>query len=654
MTTDLILGTAGHIDHGKTSLIAALTGVNTDRLPEEKKRGITIELGFAELMLGPYRLGIVDVPGHEKFVRNMLAGATGMDLALLVVAADDSIKPQTREHLEILRLLDLPAGVIAITKSDLVEADWLDLVEEEIRGVVQDTFLQHAPIVRTSATTGSGMDELRDHLAAAADIAHEHQAARVEGPFRLAIDRTFTIAGHGTVVTGSVSNGRAKVGDELVIEPDSIAVRVRGLQNHDRTVDAIHRGQRAAINLAGIHHETVERGHELATPGHLKPSKLLTVHLRQIDDAPRPLRDRSRVRLHIGTAEVLARVRLLGQSELAPATSCFAQLFLSTPTVSTWNQPFVLRSESPVLTIGGGHVLDSDAERIRKYDQPTQEQLEAWRSNDLVERASSALYFAGVRGWDFRELPRSAGIDDFQPVADALRESGDLLEIQISPTRKLQIHQAIFERVCERIVAVMTKLHQDNPLRSQLDRSWIEHRFDYLENTALLNEAFKHLQRTKRLRKFDRGFALEGFGPRLSQNERKLLSWLIQQFQEAGLQAPTVDQLTKDAPRNSQSVPQLVALATADGDLVEIAQDYYVHRDAVDNACSRLQEAMASGEGKTLSEIRELLETTRKYAVPFCEYLDRVGFTARSGDHRILKSPPAAQRAVEAANPDVE
>ena len=317
MVTDLILGTAGHIDHGKTSLIRVLTGVDTDRLPEEKKRGITIDLGFAELCVGQYRLGIVDVPGHERFVRNMLAGATGMDLALLVVAADDSIKPQTLEHFEILRLLDLRAGVIAVTKCDLVDATWIELVEDEIRDVVRGSFLATAPIVRTSTTTGQGLDTLRTELAGAAEWAGQSRTRdAASAPFRMAIDRTFTIAGHGTVVTGSVSSGGTQVGDELSIEPGGLRVRVRGLQNHDRPAQQVQRGQRAAINLAGVHHEGIERGQELATPGHLRPSRLLTVQLRAVDSLVRPIKNRSRVRVHVGTAELLATLTLLDTDTL--------------------------------------------------------------------------------------------------------------------------------------------------------------------------------------------------------------------------------------------------------------------------------------------------------------------------------------------------
>ena len=327
-SNDLILGTAGHIDHGKTSLIRALTGFDTDRLPEEQKRGITIELGFAHLEVPPHRFGVVDVPGHERFVRNMLAGATGMDAVLLVVAADDSIKQQTREHLEILKLLRLPCGVIALTKCDLVDEDWLDLVEEEVRDMVTGTCLADAPIVRTSAVTGSGLDELRQALKFAAATAIQFRNDSRFAPFRMAIDRTFTIAGHGTVVTGSVVSGATKTGDELEIVPGRIKVRVRGIQNHDQPTTEVHRGQRAAINLVGIHHNETRRGHELICPNSLEESKRLLVRLHYLEEERRTLRKRSRIRLHLGTTEQLATLTLLDREGLEPGEKAYAQIIL--------------------------------------------------------------------------------------------------------------------------------------------------------------------------------------------------------------------------------------------------------------------------------------------------------------------------------------
>jgi len=636
MTIDLILGTAGHIDHGKTSLIRALTGVDTDRLPEEKRRGITIELGFAPFDLGEYRLGIVDVPGHERFVRNMLAGATGMDLAMLVVAADDSVKPQTREHLEILRLLNLETGVIAITKIDLVEPEWMELVEEEVRTVTAGTFLADAPLVRTSATTGLGLDALRDALTtAAARAARSQRMAMIRAPFRMAIDRSFTIAGHGTVVTGSVSSGQVGLGDAVVIEPGAVAVRVRGLQNHDRVVEQVHRGQRAAINLASVHHEAIGRGHELATPGHLVPSRMLTVMLSLLRSASRPLKHRARVRVHVGTAELLATVALLDRPSLTPGDAAPAQLYLNQPAVTTWSQPLVVRSESPVETIGGGRVLDPDAQRLRRPDEAVLRLVHDLQSPAAAQRASAALYFAGLRPWQPQDLARLAGIDRPDEVYRQLLDAGQVREITISPTRVGRFQHLVLEQQAVRVEAALHTLHERHPLRSKLDPQQLAAGFSYLDQ-AVLAAVLDDLRAAGRLQVFGDGVALAGHGPKLSQFERKLLDELIEIFRTAGIQSPSVAECRQHAAKNPQSVPPLLALAAANGDLVEIAPGYYLHRDVDRQLQDLLRTELADGRGATLSDIREMLATTRKYAVPYCEYLDRIGFTRRNGDLRQL------------------
>lgn len=637
MTTDLILGTAGHIDHGKTSLIHAMTGVDCDRLPEEQERGITIELGFAQLMLGDYRLGIVDVPGHERFVRNMLAGATGMDVVLLVVAADDSVKPQTREHLEILKLLNFETGVIAVTKCDLAESDWIDLVEEEIRELVAGTALADAPIVRTSAETREGTERLRDELAVAAEQAAQSQRMRlIDAPFRMAIDRSFTVAGYGTVVTGSVNSGRTKVGDELAIEPGGLRVRVRGVQNHTRVVDEVHRGQRAAVNLTGIRHDEIRRGQELASPGHLVPSRILTVSLSLLDAAPRPLKNRSRVRVHVGTAELLGRVLLLDRDKLEPGEDAPAQLLLNEPAVSIWGQPFVVRSESPVTTIGGGCALDPNAQRLRRNDPQALALLSDLEAPDPIRRASAALYFAGAHDWKAMDLSRTAGIENTEQVREELVANGDLREIAVSPTRTVRLHRLFLEQLGERVESSLRKLHENNPLRSSFERNQLANRFRYLGDSALFNTILDDLRRAKRVQLSEHGVALVGQGPKLSQNERKLLVELIETFRKSGIESPTVKQCQQQAAKNQQAVPQLIALAVADGDLVEVASGYHIHTEVDRELKENLHERLADGSGATLSEIRELLNTTRKYAVPYCEYLDRTGFTKRDGDLRYL------------------
>ena len=310
---DLVLGTAGHIDHGKTALVRALTGVDTDRLPAEKQRGITIDLGFAALSLGAHRLALIDVPGHERFVRNMLAGASGLDLAMLVIAADDSVMPQTREHLEILRLLGLAGGLIALTKCDLADLAWISLVEDEVRELVRGTFLENAAVVRTSAVTGLGIDELKVELARLCDSVTVRQDS---GLFRMAIDRSFTVAGHGTVVTGTVASGSVCPGDDLEWQPAGRVVRVRGLHRHDQPVERLGRGSRGAINLVGVHHGKIGRGQELAAPGYLQATRILSVDVASSGEAVRALRHRGRYRVHLGTAEVAATLALLEGNDL--------------------------------------------------------------------------------------------------------------------------------------------------------------------------------------------------------------------------------------------------------------------------------------------------------------------------------------------------
>jgi selenocysteine-specific elongation factor len=641
MTTDLILGTAGHIDHGKTSLVKLLTGVDTDRLPEEKQRGITIDLGFAELALGDFRLGIVDVPGHERFVRNMLAGATGVDLALLVIAADDSIKPQTLEHLEILKLLDLRGGVIALTKCDLAEPNWIDLVEEEIRDLVAGTFLADAPIIRTSTVQGAGIHELKQALESVAAQVAPHVAARRRGPFRMAIDRSFTVAGHGAVVTGSVGGGKVEVGDELALEPGGRRVRVRGLNVHARAVDEAHRGQRAAINLAGIHHNEVRRGLELATIGHLVPSRRMTVQLHATEQLVRPLKNRARVRLHLGAAEIMATVLLLNQDRLESGQQGLAQLYLAEPAVATWGQPFVIRSESPVITIGGGHVLDPTAERLRRGEVDGARHLAEWRAEDPLARAATAVRFFALREWQPVDLVRTAGVEDYDSAVRELARRGDILELAVPPNRRLRVHKLALEDIFARIETSLKKLHARFPLQTTVEKSRLTGRYLYLGGESVVEAVLKAMQAAGRIRLSERGVAIAGHGPKLTTNERKLLEEIIARYREAEFQPPSVAEVKAETTKNQASVAQLIALAASDGDLVKLTNEYYLHADNLEKLKALLREQFRQHASLTVSQIRELIGTSRKYAVPLCEYLDRTGFTRRDGDHRFLNDTSA-------------
>jgi selenocysteine-specific elongation factor len=635
MPRDLILGTAGHIDHGKTSLVKALTGIDCDRLPEEKARGITIDIGFATLNLGDFRLGIVDVPGHERFIKNMLAGATGIDLAVLVVAADDSVMPQTREHLEILRLLGLRHGVIALTKCDLVDDTTREVVELEIRDLVQGSFLEQSPIIRTSAQKGEGIAELKEAIAAACRQVEERTGQQW---FRLAIDRSFIVQGHGTVVTGSVTSGSTRVGDELEWQPRGEKVRVRSLQNHDTPVEEVHRGMRAAINLAGIRHEDVVRGQELATPGYLVPSRTLTVRLHCLADVKRPIKHRAPVRFHIGTAEIMGAVALLDCNSVGPGEWALAQVFLEEPATATWGQPFVVRGPSATQTLGGGQVLQPVAKKVRRRHLEMLERIERLWTGDPEQRALTVAWFGGFAGFTVPDLVRGAnlGPDQAQDMVTRLKQAGSLVEVVISPARRLVLHADMIRELDERILQALGRLHEQFPLMTTHDRQKVQSQLDYVGDEALVHAAVERLIQRRQVVGDLRRIARADFKPKLSGNLRKLKDKLVAAYKEGRFQPPEPASFAGQAGGNAANLHDLFEVCIAEGQLVRVADDIYLHADVEAEMRRLLAEKLAGGPGLTVAEIRDLLGTTRKYAVPLCEYLDRVGVTRREGDLRLL------------------
>jgi selenocysteine-specific elongation factor len=649
MPRELILGTAGHIDHGKTSLVKALTGIDCDRLPEEKARGITIDIGFARLELGDYRLGIVDVPGHERFVKNMLAGATGVDLAVLVVAADDSVMPQTREHLEILRLLGLLHGVVALTKCDLVDETTRAVAELEITELVRGTFLENSPVIRTSAHTGTGIEELKAAFTDACRQVSEAKGATgvpVESSlFRMAIDRSFIVQGHGTVVTGSVTSGSVRVGDELEWLPRGEKVRVRSLQNHDRPADEVHRGMRAAVNLAGVRHEDVIRGQELASPGYLVPSRVLTVRLHCLADARRPIKHRAPVRFHIGTAEIMGAVALLDCDAVQPGGWALAQLFLEEPATATWGQPFVVRGPSATQTLGGGQVLQPAARRIRRRHLDMLERVERLWSGSAEERALTVAWFGGFAGFTAPDLVRGAdvGLGEAPALIERLTGRGELAEIPISAARRLLLHKDMVAELDQRIVQTLGRLHEEFPLMSAHDRQKVQSQLDYVGDDALVNAAVERLIRQKRIVGDLRRIARADHKPKLSGPLRKLKDKLIAEYRLGGFSPPDPSAFAGQAGGNAANLKDLFEVCVAERYLVRVADEVYLHADVEAEMRRRVNDLLAAGgPGLTVAEIRDLLGTTRKFAVPLCEYLDRVGVTRREGDLRVLAREAAA------------
>ncbi len=645
---DLVLGTAGHIDHGKTALVHALTGVDTDRLPAEKERGITIDLGFAALELGELRLALIDVPGHERFVRNMLAGASGIDLAMLVVAADDSVMPQTREHLEILKLLGLKGGLIALTKCDLADESWLDLVEDDVRALVRGSFLEAAPIVRTAAISGRGIDELKQALKTLGDNA---PIAADAGLFRMAVDRSFSVQGHGTVVTGTVASGSLTVGDELVLWPLDRPVRVRGMQRHDRPVEAISRGMRAAINLGGIRHTEIVRGYVLATPGYLTPTRIVTIEIQASLEAPRPLRHRARYRLHIGSAEVAASLSLFDRRELAPGEATLGQLHLAEPIVTVYGEPFVLREESPPATLGGGRILQPSVRRIRRRDSATIDRVRRLQDPDPVVKAVAALAFYAFHPWTEATLARDSGIPlaNIPSILSYIDQNNLLVELPTGPRRASRVLAEVVADLEDRTIRAIARLHASKPRHSTIPRSQVAAALADLQSDSLVAGLIDRLDKQKRVVATPRSVALVGHTPKLSQGERKLMDEIVELYHRAGFNPPELEALAERAGPRSNVVPELIAILVEEERLVSIGGSLYLDEEIARELVQRVTDRLSQGGTITMSELRDLLGTTRKFAVPIGEYLDRIGVTKREGDARGLARP--REKTAENARP---
>lgn len=646
MQRHLLLGTAGHIDHGKTSLIRALTGADTDRLPEEKRRGITVDLGFASLPLEGTLLGMIDVPGHERFVKNMLAGAMGIDLGLLVVAADEGVMPQTREHFEALSYLDLSAGVIAITKCDLVESDMMELVEEEIRELVAGSFLQNCSIVHVSTKTELGLGDLRTRLSEAASSVPEQ---RSDGPFKLSIDRCFSVSGQGTVVTGSVANGSCEVGDSLQLLLKNEVVTVRKIESHGETLQSIGKGQRVAMNLTGVHFSAIRRGDVLSTPGSMTPSKLLSVQLSASRFATRPVKNLVGIRFYSGATETPGRIRLLEADTLAVGASQLAQIELEDPVSTTWGEPFVIRGLAANEVLGGGQIIDPCAFRLSYRDLDKIERLRALEAGDSSQRIAALVALIGPSSWTIDELWQRAGIIDAQPAISQLVAAGELFEFDCKGKLRW-LHRSSVEKLYERLFHVLEKEHQRANLSPMVPLGRLKQFFQALQPTDLLPLLAEQLHRQGRIRMDGELVALADWRPQLSANQSALLEQLLSTCQQAGLTVPSVGECAEQFVQTPDEVESLLQVAASSGDLIRMPDKdsrdakasqrarLYLHRDAIEVLRDRVSTAFSANDPWTVSQFAEALGLSRKYAIPLCGYLDQTGVTVRRGDLRQLVS----------------
>ncbi len=630
-----VLGTAGHVDHGKTSLVKALTGIDTDRLKEEKERGITIELGFASLVLpsGP-TLGIVDVPGHEKFIKHMVAGAAGIDLVLMVIAADEGIMPQTKEHLHICSLLGITTGLVAVTKTDLVEPDWLDLVRSEITDYLKGTFLAGTPVVPVSAVNGTGIRELLTCLDTTVAKLKEKTD---DGIFRLPIDRIFTMKGFGTVVTGTLISDRIKVGEDIQILPENISARIRGIQVHSAPVEEAFSGQRTAINLQGIEKSTLERGNVLVRPQTVWPTQRLDVYFEYLDANTRKLKNRALVRLHTGTTEIMTRIVLLEADELSPGQKTFAQLNLAAEDVVVAGDHFVLRSYSPVTTIGGGVILDPLPGKHKRMNKKILEDLQILRDGTLAEKIPVLLDRAGFGGITSRELALRTGVH-VKKVRDALEKLFSSHQaILLSSEEATSLSARLYTQLEDLITGSLADYHQKNPLQAGISKEELKAALADTVSVKLFNMVLASLGKKGIIVSDKDSIRLAAHHVQLAVDEDALHQSIASTYAQAGLAPPSLTDVLNHFRDQKAKAQTIVKLMLKDGELIKINEDLCFARAVLDKLRDEYKAQLIRDGQATPASFKDLTGLSRKYIIPLMEYFDASKLTVRVGDHRILR-----------------
>ena len=636
-----IIGTAGHIDHGKSALVRALTGTDPDRLPEEKRRGITIDLGFADLQLDDLKLGFVDVPGHERFVKNMLAGAHGIDLLALVIAADEGVMPQTREHFDICQLLGVRNGLIVITKKDLVEAEMLPLVEEEARALVAGSFLEGAPVLAVSSKTGAGLDELKARLV---EIGRRVPPRSGDFVMRLPIDRAFSMKGFGTVVTGTLISGQIAEADELELLPPGIKVRVRGLQVHGNAVKQAQAGQRTAVNLAGVDTAQMERGMVLAPAGRLRPTQIIDVWIDMLPGAERPVRTRSRVRFHIGAAEVLGRVTVLdGPSGIPAGGGGLAQIRLESPVVALHEDRFVLRSYSPADTIGGGKVLNPFAAKHRRKEiELTTQLLRSLMGDERAIKLASFVQFSGKHGVRMSDLAAMTGWTNevlAQASAEAVKQ-GALVE-----SGGVYVSQESFEQLSNEVVGELERHHKREPLARGMVRETLREKLFAHSLPELFGAVIARLEAGGQVVSEKDVIRSSGHRVDLTDQDSKLSDQIEKAYREAGVEAPSLDEaMARAGIAAAQRVQarKIVQLLLDSKKLVRVQGEMFMHTEVINDLSTKLRDYGAAHEPDRLIDVptfKTLAGVSRKYAIPLLEYFDREQVTRRAGDKRLILKP---------------
>lgn len=632
---NLILGTAGHIDHGKTSLVKELTGIDTDRLPEEKARGITIELGFAGLDLpGGIHFGIVDVPGHERFVRTMVAGVGGMDLVMLVIAADEGVMPQTREHLDICQLLGVKSGVVVLTKSDLVDSDWLDLVVEEMRDFLNGSFLDGAPVIPVSARNGSGIDRLRDELGR---LARALEQKKTEGPFRLPVDRVFTLAGFGTVVTGTLLSGTVAIGDEAEILPSGLPCRVRGIQAHGAKVETGAAGTRLALNLQGIDHHQVRRGDVVVPKGVYRTTQIVDVQLDHLKSSPRPLKHRAGLQLHSSTYEVPVKVVLFDRDALEPGESAFAQLRLSRPVLLLNGDPFVLRTSSPSATVAGGRILDPSPPGRRRRS------LEALKLLEDLSIGTEAGIIAGMvagsllSGITYAEIATRSGTPSkrLESALAGMLSSGEIIQVVREPKKYLS--REAFSSLCDLLLTVMTTYFLHNPLKEGISKEELKSRIPERSDQHFFTPCLTALEKEGKVIIDREHVRLVGRKAGAETAQVDIHRQIEHELTQGGKEPPFLKEICTTLRISEKLALEHLTLLAGEGLAIKVKSDVFYRPDIM-NGIEELLIAYLKEKGEIApADFRELTGLSRKFMIPVLEYFDSKKVTLRVGDKRILR-----------------
>ncbi len=632
----IILGTAGHIDHGKTSLIRALTGIDTDRLPEEKARGITIELGFAHLIPSPeLQISLVDVPGHEKFLHHMIAGVGGIDFVVLVIAADEGIMPQTREHLDICSVLGVQSGVIALTKTDLVDEEWRELVLEDIRAAMQSTFLKDAPIIPVSVQTGQGIEALRRQIV---DHASSLPPRSSDGIFRLPVDRVFTIRGFGTVVTGTVTSGHLNLQSPAVLVPSGPSTRIRGLQVHGQPVDVIRAGQRAAINLQNVEKDAITRGMVLALPDQLPSTRILNTHCLLLKSISRPLRNRQRIRMYMGTAEVLGKAVLLDREELSGLDSGFIQFRLEEPITCLPGDRFLIRDYSPMETLGGGVVLDPEARISKRYNAGIIDILRVLHSGTTSEKLLAMTASTGLSGLALHHFSRRfpQNTDHFRSRVTDLAREGRIIEIEGQGGRI--IRHDIWDLFRTSVVDAVDRFHKANPIRKGITREELRTSLVPSPPPELLQKAVQTLVADNRLHEESMTIRLPSHEIQMTAQQQEWSISVESSIRQAWFEGTDFDTLMAELKVDRAVMTKLFHFLLDNRTIIRLPGGLVFHRDAIASLQELIVATISSEQSLSVGRFRDAAGISRKQAVPLLEYFDSIGLTRRMQDVRVLRS----------------